>query len=103
MVSGTEYTPGEVGKIVVEIRDRNSNPLVANCSATVLYPNGTSLISGDIMNQTILGTYFYNFEVQNITGVYEYSTACVRGVKTYVVGKSFHVSDLTGLKAWTTQ
>lgn len=102
IVSGTEYEPGETGKIVVEIRDRFSNPLEANCSVTILYPEGSVWVNDDWMNETVIGTYFYDFTVQNITGIYEYSTSCQRGSRNYVVGKSFHVSG-TGLRAWTNQ
>ena len=102
MVSGTEYQPGQMGKIIVELRNRNSVALSANCTATVLYPNGTTWISAVPMGQTSLGTYFHNFTISNVTGVYEYSTDCQRGSKNYIVGKAFHVSG-AGLKAWITQ
>ena len=102
MVSGTEYSPGQEGKVMVELRDRNSDPVVANCSVTVLYPNGTTWIPAILMDPTSLGTYSYNFTISNVTGVYEYSTSCQKGAKTYIVGKAFHVSGV-GLKAWITQ
>jgi hypothetical protein len=102
MVSSTEYSPGQSGKIIVELRNRNGEALFANCFVNILYPDGVEFISSAQMNQTVIGTYSYDFTVPNTEGVYEYSSSCTRGSKNYVVGKSFHVSG-AGIKAWVTQ
>jgi len=48
------------------------------------------------------GTYYYNFTVPDVEGVYEYTVDCFRNGKDYIIGKSFHVTN-AGLVAWVTQ
>jgi hypothetical protein len=103
MISGTEYVGGDVGQIVVELRNRTFDAITdAQCNATILYHNKSAFVQDGQMELSSLGTYYYNFTVPNIAGVYEYNTKCVRNGNKYVVGKSFHVTEME-LGAWVTQ
>jgi hypothetical protein len=94
IISGTEYDVGNMGQLVVEIRDKNFNPINATCFFTIFYPNKNYFVSsGNASGITDVGTYFYTFQVPSVEGVYEYSVSCTKGAKTYVVGKSFHVRN----------
>jgi len=98
-VSGTEYFPKDDGQVIVELRDKQYNPINASCYATVLYPNKSLFINHKVMNSSVLGTFFYNFTVPKVGGVYEYSVNCTYQNKNFISGKSFHVSKRR-MKSW---
>jgi hypothetical protein len=92
MLSNTEYWDGELGQIIVDLRDRNFNSITADCYFSILYPNKTFYKEGeDASGSTGIGSYYYRFQVPDIEGVYEYSATCVKGSKNYTTSKSFHV------------
>jgi hypothetical protein len=99
IISKTEYTPGDAGQVIVEIRDKQYNPINASCLTDVLYPNKTYFVQNESMISTILGTEYINFTVPTLDGVFEYSVNCTYDAKNYVDGSSFHVSK-GRMKAW---
>jgi hypothetical protein len=102
MVSGTEYRYGDLGQVIIELRNRNYQPIVAECQASILYPDKTYYIENENMTgSTVFGSQYKSFEVPSISGIYEYSVNCTYIGKEYKVGKSFHVTE-TRIKAWTT-
>lgn len=102
-VSGTEYFPGQEGQVALIIvkSDGNVVTFAYGCNHTILYPNKTLFQQGNYTMNTSLGTYFTNFTVPDVEGVFEYQSACVKdsgeseqtviGSKM-VAGKSFHVT-----------
>jgi len=101
MVSGTEYVMGDAGQIIVELRNRTFDPISdAECNTTIQYYNKTTFIRDGQMILGTIGTFYYNFTVPDVPGVYEYSVLCMRNGKKYIIGKSFHVQDV--FKAWVT-
>lgn len=103
-ISGTEYTPGQSGKIIVELRDRFYNSIsTASCNVGFLLPSdsgdanilpvvgGTGTMS--FVGSSTVGSYVYNFTAPSNPGVYQYIVACVNSTKTYRQTKSFHVSS----------
>jgi hypothetical protein len=101
MVSGTEYVMGDMGQIIVELRNRTFDPISdAECNTTIQYHNKTTFVQDGQMILGSIGTFYYNFTVPDVSGVYEYSVLCVRNGKKYIIGKSFHVQDV--FKAWVT-
>jgi hypothetical protein len=94
-VSGTEYFPGQEGQVAVMIVDSSGSTVTAdyNCSYDVLYPDKTTFVSGNFSALSSLATYYTNFTVPDVDGVYEYGAECVKGGKTAVAGKSFHVTQ----------
>jgi len=93
IISGTEYIPFEPGQIMVELRDRQFNPINATCKASILYPDKSYFVQDELMTSIDLGTQYYDFTIPSVHGVYEYSVNCTANNKNYIVGKSFHVSE----------
>jgi hypothetical protein len=109
MVSSTEYSYGDEGMIVVTLRNSTYDSIIsAICNVTILYPNRdyyVALANMSIGNITMaaMGSYYYNFTVPYVEGVYEYQAVCYIGDRHYTVGRSFHVSGFKGINAWTTK
>jgi hypothetical protein len=99
IVSKTEYTLGDAGQIIVEIRDRQYNPINASCLTSILYPNKTYFFQDEPMIDTVLGTEYMNFIVPKVDGVFEYAVNCTYNAKNYMASSSFHVTK-GRLKAW---
>lgn len=94
MISHSEYMSGEQGQILSRLLDYQGYSIsTANCSVDVLYPDRTYFINSDAMNYN-MGSYYYNFTVPSIEGVYQYRATCVYGApsKTRSIMNSFHVS-----------
>jgi len=93
-VSGTEYSVGEAGQVIVEARFSNgSSAIVSPCNMSIWYANKTLYLVNDSSTSTS-GNEFIDFTVPNATGVYEYQASCafVTGGSS-IVSKSFHVSE----------
>jgi hypothetical protein len=100
MVSGTEYLFGDEGQVIVDLRNKDFEPIAAVCQVSVLYPDKSYFIDHESMtDSTVFGTQFKNFTIPRVEGVYEYSVNCSYNTKEYIVGKSFHVKKV-GIKAW---
>lgn len=101
MVSHTEYRYSEPGQIVARLVDFQGAPVtIVNCTATILYPDKTSFVSGALMQNTtaISGDHYYNFTTPaGPEGVYEYQATCYyyQGavLKSQSVTNSFHLSS----------
>lgn len=78
---GTEYSPNENGTLSARLLDGNSNPInLATCNVTVYYPNQstTSLfIDNKEMKFLEKGNYYYNFKLDEETGVYITNLNCI--------------------------
>lgn len=81
-VHGTEYVPGDNGKMFLQFLDANYNPVNnSECFIQVWYPNDT-IVPG--LNYTIMshlnnleeGIFYKNFIIPNVTGVYPASAKC---------------------------
>jgi hypothetical protein len=99
MVSHTEYRYSEPGQIIARLVDFQGNPVtVNNCTATILYPDKTFFVQGDLMTESgnISGDHYYGFTTPaGPEGVYEYQATCTyaAGAKTASVTNSFHLSS----------
>lgn len=93
-VSGTEYVPGQEGQVAILIVNAAGDVVTTeyNCSFEVLFPDKVEFVSGNFTENTSIGTYYTNFTIPNIEGVYEYAAECVKGGKVAFAGKSFHVT-----------
>lgn len=93
-VSGTEYSPGQEGQVAVMVVDAAGNAVTLdyNCTFSVLYPNKTLFVDGNFTESTSLDTWYTNFTIPAVDGVYEYGAECIKGGKTAISGKSFHVT-----------
>ena len=88
-VSGTEYTPGQAGKIIVELRDSFYNPITtATCSAIFTLPTdvgNVAILPSSFSAPLSLGylstpqTYSGNFTAPTTPGVYTYTARCING------------------------
>jgi hypothetical protein len=101
-VSGTEYRWGETGQIIVEVRDRNGNPVQSGCNASIYYPNKTAYISNySMVSSGASGNSYMSFTVPNVTGIFEYQAKCVAMGRLQVASKSFHV-NVRDIRGWVT-
>jgi len=93
-VSKTEYVPGDIGQVIVELRYQlNSSVVPAECNASVWYPNKTAFIVDEPMAASASGSQFINFTVPSIEGTYEYQAECVYGGRQFISTNSLHVSS----------
>jgi len=73
-VKGTDYVPGDIGKMQVYLTQGNNPITNATCLISALYPNMTFFIQQQLMleaNKTDFERlYFYGFVVPNVSGVY---------------------------------
>ena len=102
-ISGTEYVSGQVGKVIVELRDKNYNSInTASCNVGFILPTDSSdvnilpIIGAGTMyyvGAPLTGGYVYNFTAPSSPGVYQYIVQCTNSTKTYRQTKSFHVSS----------
>lgn len=93
-VSNTEYAPGQEGQIAVIVTSAVGNVVTFTyaCNYTILYPGKSLLVSGNYTMNTSVGTYWTNFTVPDVDGVYEYSSECQKPGSVVRAGKSFHVT-----------
>jgi hypothetical protein len=76
-VFGTEYSPGDEGKVFVQVLSDIYTPVDnAICNLNVYYPDNTKFINNEAMMGLGRGLYFYNFIAPNTTGVYMVDIAC---------------------------
>lgn len=79
---GTEYIPGDNGKMFLQFLD--SNGIAVNnseCFLSVWYPNDTAFLNNSLMSKldnANEGIYYKNFFVPNTTGVYPASAKCYK-------------------------
>jgi hypothetical protein len=100
-VSGTEYNLREQGQVIVEIRDIVGDPVQSNCTISVWYPDKSSFILNQPTNLSSSGNSYIEFQVPNVTGVYEYQANCTAMGRRMVISKSFHASEFQN-ETWTT-
>jgi hypothetical protein len=98
-VFGTEYYPGDNGKIFVQVLKDVLTPVNnASCFATIYKPDGSIWLDEVRMTyqNNSNGLYFYDFTVNNITGVYMVEAYC-----EYDVYQAINYADQTTLiKGW---
>jgi hypothetical protein len=77
-VFGTEYSPGDEGKVFVQVLSDAYTPVDnAVCNLNVYYPDNTKFVNDEAMiGLGSRGMYFYNFIAPNTTGVYMIDIAC---------------------------
>ena len=94
-VSKTEYIGGDVGQVIVELRNaiNNSQVIPATCLANVRYPNKTIFLANQSMVNVSSGSKYINFTVPSTEGTYEYQAVCSYNNKQYIQSSSFHVSS----------
>ena len=64
------------------------------CRISIWYPNKTIFVNATLADLAPSGNQYIDFTVPNATGVYEYQAECLlRGNKTGIISKSFHVSE----------
>lgn len=77
IVGGTEYFPGDDGKVFVELFDATDQPIEgATCRAWIWYPDGTRFVAGAYLNEVERGIYDYDVVMPSIEGVYPVSVEC---------------------------
>jgi hypothetical protein len=77
LVHGTEYIPGDEGKMFLQFLDANRAAVDdSECFLTLWYPNGTYFYNDTLMSHLSEGIYYKNFMVPNVTGVYPASAKC---------------------------
>jgi hypothetical protein len=74
--SATTYFPDETGQFIVRIENAYSQPIPANCTAIILYPDKTAFINGTPMVITPTQNYYINFTIPNVLGIYETEAVC---------------------------
>lgn len=96
---GTDYQPGDEGKILAYVLEGNQPVTNALCLVSVLYPNNTVFIDNAMMsefdNTAFSGMYYYDFLVPNITGVYAVAALCEYGATTVIDLVDFEGGNLT--------
>ena len=92
-VSGTEYSFGDAGQVIVEVRDRNSVPVASVCYVSIWYPDKSLFMDSVLANSSVTGNYYVAFIVPQVRGVYEYQANCTVNAQSRIVSKSFHVSQ----------
>lgn len=79
-VHGTEYVPGDIGKLFLQFLNANNSPVSnSECFLSLWYPNDTMIYNNSLMtklNNAMDGIYYYNFNVPNVAGVYPASAKC---------------------------
>lgn len=91
MVSHSEYWSGEEGQVIARLLNWRGQPISANCSVDIQYPNKTYFIQNETMTLSV-DSYYYNFTTPEIEGVYEYKATCQYSALSRSVMNSFHVS-----------
>ena len=78
-IHGTEYIPGERGKVFLQLLDSDSLPIEnATCYCSIYYPDGFDEWKEDqFMTYTGEGLYFYPFVTPYTAGVYMVSAYCI--------------------------
>jgi hypothetical protein len=77
IVGGTEYFPGDDGKVFVELFDAEDQPILgAACRTWIWYPNGTRFVAGAFLNEIERGIYDYDVVLPDTLGVYPVSVEC---------------------------
>jgi hypothetical protein len=93
--SGTEYTIGDNAKIFARLLDGNSNPVnLANCNATVFYPNNTKFIDNQPLTFLEKGIYYYDLVTPSITGNYITIFDCIFPSSLFVENRTIN-TDIT--------
>jgi len=70
------YIPNEEGQFVITVTDIFGNPVpVSTCYATIFYPNKTVFLN-QTMTPTGYGTFYVNFTVPRVYGIYEERAVC---------------------------
>lgn len=78
-IHGTEYKPGERGKVFLQLLDSDNLPIEnATCYCSIYYPDGFDKWKEDqFMTYTGEGLYFYPFTTPYTEGVYMVSAYCI--------------------------
>ena len=77
-VMGTDYTPGDNGKVFLQLVDGNSSVNNAGCFLDLYYPNNTVMTRSSLMNYMSGsdGLYYYDLTIPQTIGVYMVSAKC---------------------------
>lgn len=98
-LKGTDYQPGDEGKILAYVLEGSQPVTDALCIVSVLYPDHTSFIDNEIMfefeSTEFSGLYYHNFIVPNITGVYPVAAYCFYGTTTITDSPDEELGNLT--------
>lgn len=85
-LKGTDYQPGDDGKILAYVLEGTQPITNALCLVNVVYPDNTPFIvnamMSEIPNTAFAGMYYYDFTVPNVTGVYPVTAFCEYGTTT---------------------
>jgi hypothetical protein len=104
-VHGTEYVPGDVGKLFLQFLDADNNAVNnSECFVSLWYPNKTIMLNNSLMSKlqnASEGIYYYNFNVPNVTGVYPASAKCYRPLTFYNMVLYGYASDGFESNTWT--
>lgn len=86
------YTPGENATFVVELVDYKGNPIIANCSGKIYYPDLTLYQEFNMSYDNVLGVYYHYFTIPNRYGTYIEIANCSFANKYRVTRDTFFVS-----------
>ena len=75
-VAGTDYVPGEYGKIFLQLSDQGEPINNATCRLSVYYPNITLWVEDQAMIPAANGLQYYPFVAPAINGVYMVTADC---------------------------
>ena len=89
---GRVYSPNENATFIVELTDYKGNPIVANCSGAIYYPDFSVYKQFNMSFNPALGIYYYRFTVPDVYGTYVEIANCTFGNKYRVTRDTFYVS-----------
>jgi len=89
---GRVYSPNESATFIVELTDYKGNPIIANCSGAIYYPDFSVYKQFNMSFDPTLGIYYYRFIVPSVYGTYVEIANCTFGNKYRVTRDTFYVS-----------
>lgn len=82
IATGTTYQKGEKIKTLTSCLDSNNQPINANATVTIYYPNNTLWINNESMSVIETGIFNYSNYAPSTKGIYLLKSVCFSGGKT---------------------
>jgi len=90
---GRVYSPNENVTFIVELVDYRGNPIIANCSGVIYYPDFIIYKQFNMSYDPNLGVYYYRFVMPSVYGTYVEIANCTFGNEYRITRDTFYVSD----------
>jgi len=104
-VLGTDYLPGDSGKLMAFLQIGDYPIEFAACRVSVLYPDMSFFINNQLMLPSTQpgfeGLYYYDFVMSNVTGVYPVNAHCYYNITpaySYPLGVTLLLNGTSDLK-----